>query len=164
MLDLGSKVQNFASSSYLGELDALIWACKCTKAFRGMIPTVVCTDNHALVEKWRSGTFYDLDIRIFRRWVWLLANEPKLRLEYVPRTENVGADLLSRPRLGRLKNIEDRDPWVNQVSIWDEIWAEHMKGHWGVFKTYKALQSRGSATTWAMVRRVCELCEVCAKF
>ena len=39
-----------------------------------------------------------------------------------------------------------------------------MKGHWGVFKTYNALQSRGTAATWTMVRRVCELCEVCAKF
>ena len=33
LLDMGRKVQNFASSSYIGELDTLVWACNRTRAF-----------------------------------------------------------------------------------------------------------------------------------
>ena len=66
LLDIGSKMQKFAVSSCLGELDALIWACKRTKAFRGLIPVVVRTNSHALVEKWKSQCPYDRDVRIFR--------------------------------------------------------------------------------------------------
>lgn len=68
LLDMGSRRQNMVSSSYLGELDALVWACKRTKSFRGATPVVVRTDNHALVKKWRSRSLYDSGVRIFRRW------------------------------------------------------------------------------------------------
>ena len=37
LVDLGGRVQLYATSSCLDELDALVWACKCTKAFRGML-------------------------------------------------------------------------------------------------------------------------------
>ena len=50
LLDMGSRRQKIVSSSYLGELDALVCACKRPKAFRGSIPVVVRTDNHALVK------------------------------------------------------------------------------------------------------------------
>ena len=65
LLDMGSRRQKIVSSSYLGELDALVWACKRTKAFRGSVPLIVRTDNHALVAKWRSHNLYDSDVRIF---------------------------------------------------------------------------------------------------
>lgn len=35
LIDMGSKMQKFASSSYLGEFNALVWACKRTKASGG---------------------------------------------------------------------------------------------------------------------------------
>ena len=35
LVDLGSKVAIKAASSYLGELDTIIWACKKTKAVQG---------------------------------------------------------------------------------------------------------------------------------
>lgn len=38
-----------------------------------------------------------------------------------------------------------------------------MKGHWKAFKIFKALRQKGSAAMWTMVKRVCELWEVCAK-
>ena len=132
LLYMGSRRQKIVSSSYLGELDALIWACKRTKAFRGSIPVVVRTDNQALVAKWRSHDLYDSDVRIFRRWSWLVSNEPELRIEFVPGTENAGADLLSRPESGlRREEAFGPIPVVNQISIWDETWEEHLKGHWG---------------------------------
>ena len=165
LVDMGSRAQPIAMSSYLGELDALVWACKRTKAFHGDIPLVVRTDNQALVDKWRSQSLYDNDIRVFRRWEWLLANEPGMSFKFIPGSENTGADLLSRPNLGKgVKDIPRPTPSVCQISIWDEIWAEHMKAHWGPYQTYAALHQRVSDATWRMVKKVCEMCEVCAKF
>ena len=166
LVDLGSRVQQIPTSSYLGELDALVWACKSTKAFRGETPVVVRSDNQALIEKWKSNNLYESDIRAFRRWGWLLANELGIRFEFVPGTENIGADLLSRPKFGKrvmdISSPTTRD--VNQISVWNEIWDEHMRAHWGAHKTYLALQSRGSKASLRMVKKVCEMCEVCAKF
>lgn len=92
-------------------------------------------------------------------------NKPEIRFEYDPGTENIGADLLSRPCSDeRSKDIDGQDVEVNKVFIWEEIWTEHMKGHWGAFNTFKALQQKGSAALWNMLKRICKLCEVCAKF
>lgn len=95
-----------------------------------------------------------------------MSNKPGLSFEFIPGIENVGADLLSRPTSGKGKedNPRPNTPEVNQISLWDEIWDEHMKFHWGVFKTYCALRRKGSKATWNMVKRVYETCEVCAKF
>lgn len=81
---MGSRKQKMVSSSYLGELNALVWAWKRTKAFRGAIYVVVRTDNYALVEKWKSHSIYDSDIRILCRWSWLATNEPELTIEFIP--------------------------------------------------------------------------------
>ena len=94
-----------------------------------------------------------------------MANEPELTIEFMPGTENAGADLLSRPTSGQREKDTSRPcPMVNQVSIWDEIWEEHLKGHGGVFKTYYALKRKGSRATRKMVQEVCDICEVCAQF
>ena len=45
----------------------------------------------------KSGKIYDSDIRAFRRWGWLVANEPTMKMEFISGTSNKGADLLSRP-------------------------------------------------------------------
>ena len=45
-------------------------------------------------------------MRSFRRWGWLLANEPGFGIKFYPGSENSGADLLSRPHQKKL-NIED---------------------------------------------------------
>ena len=46
-----SRMQKFAVSSYLGELDGLVWACKTYQGVpEGVLPIVVRTDNHALIE------------------------------------------------------------------------------------------------------------------
>lgn len=93
-LPLDSKAQAYASSSYLGEQDALVWACRRTKAFRGGIP-LVQTDNHALLDKWRSRAYMTQE-RVIRRRGWLLVDEPESPFESVPRSKNTGADLLSK--------------------------------------------------------------------
>ena len=113
---MGSRIQKMASSSYLGELDVLIWACGRTKALRGANPAVVRTDNHALVERWQSPSLYDSDVRIFRQWSWLVAHEPELTIEFMPGSENTGAELLSKLIDGRGQEDSTRPiPVVQQV-------------------------------------------------
>ena len=92
LLDLGNRMQKLVSSSYFGELDALVWACKKTRAFQGTIPVVVGTDNQSLVEKWQSCSLYDSDITVFRRWSWLVVDEPSMEIEFILGFENTGAD------------------------------------------------------------------------
>ena len=93
-----------AASSYLGELDTIVWACKRTKAFRGDIPLIIKTDNHGIIDKFKASNVYDQDIRSFRRWSWIIANEPGVQVEFLPGAENCGADLLSRP----IKKVEGK--------------------------------------------------------
>ena len=94
-----------------------------------------------------------------------MANEPELTIEFMPGTENAGADLLSRPISGQREKDASRPyPMVNQISISDDIWEEHLKGHWGVFKAYHALKRKGSRATRKMVQEVCNTCEVCGQF
>ena len=110
-----------------------------------MLPVVVHTDNYALIEKWRSRTLYDSDIHVLRYWDWLMANEPGIQFEFVPESQNTGADLLSRPVSERGVNNTFRPILeVNQISVWDEIWAEQMNSRWGARRTLWALQKKGS--------------------
>lgn len=165
LLHLGSRMQKLVSSSYLGELDALVWACKKTKAFWGTIPVVVRTDNQSLMEKWQSRSLYDSDIRTFFRWSWFGANEPGLEIEFMQGSENIEADLLSRPLLSKgQKDFPRLELVVHQFSVCHEIWEEHMRGNWGVCRTYQALQRTGYSATREMVKKVYDLCAVCAQF
>ena len=94
-----------------------------------------------------------------------MANELVIGFEFVRGSENTGADLLSRPVTGRgVKDTLRPTPKVHQISVWDEILAEHMKGHCGARKTLLALQKKGSSASWRKVKKVCKLCEVCVEF
>ena len=63
---------------------------------------------------------------------WFLANELDIQFDFVPGSENTGADLLSRRASGIVVKDAFRPiPEVNQISVWDEIWDEHMNVHWG---------------------------------
>ena len=69
---------------------------------------------------WRNGltVFYDSDVRIFCRRIWLVANEPEMTIEFMPGTENTGAFLLSRPTFGeRGEDTSGPSQVVNQVSV-----------------------------------------------
>ena len=193
LVDLGSRVQPKGDSSYLGELDAMKWACQRTKAYRGSLPLIIRTDSHSLYDKYKSGRVYDSDVRVYRRWSWLIANEPGFQIQFIPGAENRGADLLSRPvhvnevhvasespnsnqemSLGQSVNdAEVRDlELINQETDIEKrrlniLWVidrEHWKMHFGAFKVYHALKNRGIPVTWSLVKQVCAQCEVCAHF
>ena len=44
------------------------------------------------------------------------------------------------------------------------VWDEHLIAHWGAWKVYKAMRRKGLKVTMKMVRKVTDMCEVCAKF
>ena len=117
LVDLGSKAGVHGASSYLGELTAIVWACKQTKAYRGSIPLTIFSDNHGIYDKERKRILVDDDYRSFRRWGWLLANEPGFSLTFLPGEKNRGADFLSRKgkkvrALGTSSLIFDAEVWI----------------------------------------------------
>ena len=92
LVDLGSKVVKGSSSSYLGELEALKWGLESTKGMRGDWQTTVHYDNKGLVDAWKTPLFHFNDIRIAHWWGWILENEPKLKIEFIPGEKNTVAD------------------------------------------------------------------------
>ena len=74
LVDIGSRVVRHHMSSYLGELDAMKWACSRTKAFRGSVPLRIKTNNQGLITRAQSGSIYDLHVRAYSNWARLLGN------------------------------------------------------------------------------------------
>ena len=99
-MDLGSKAIKGSSSSYLGELEVLKWSLSTTHGMRGDMRTIVRCDNKGVVDAWRSPLLVFNDVRIARRWGWIIANEPYIEIIYIPGEDNIVADLLSRPSEG----------------------------------------------------------------
>lgn len=125
LVDLGSRVGMRTASFYLGELDTIQWACKRTKAYRGSVPLIIKIDNHGIIEKSKSRDIYDLDIRSFRRWFWIISNELGFKIAFLPGALNQGADLLSKaPKKIRGKsgkhdqhNDQEKDLRVTTLSM-----------------------------------------------
>ena len=63
------------------------------------MPLVIRSDSHGVLDKYKAKILEDDDIRSFRRWAWLIANEPGFDLEFFPGDLNNGADLLNRPSI-----------------------------------------------------------------
>ncbi|GMH34382.1 hypothetical protein BSKO_02216 [Bryopsis sp. KO-2023] len=126
LMDIGSTAHAEATSSYLGELGAVQWACKKTKALRGEVPTIVRTDSQALIDRWKAKSMKDTDVRALRRWSWIISNEPHIDFEFIPGAKNKGADLLSRPlHVGFTYGWSDED-----AQAAEKVWNEHIRGHW----------------------------------
>ena len=74
------------------------------------------------------------DIRVARRWAWVMENEPQIRIEFIPREFNKAADLLSKPILG-IKTI--MVAWCSVVE--HEIGKSTVEGILGPLKFRKCL-------------------------
>ena len=118
LVDIGSTATTYGGSSYLGELSAIVWACKRTKAYRGSVPLTIQSDNHGIFDKERKRILVDDDFRTFRRWAWLLANEPGFSLIFRPSEENCGADLLSR------KGKKVRAVGSSSLTLGNDLWTQ----------------------------------------
>ena len=69
-----------------------------------------------MIDKFQATVLLDDDVRSFRRWAWLIANEPGFMMEFLPGAENCGADILSRPH--DVRTVEDN------VIGWQEVESE----------------------------------------
>ena len=161
LVDLGSKSVPETTSSFLGELKAIVWACQTTKPLRGDLPLLIRTDNQAVAEQLATTTPSLKDKRVMRLLGWLLGNE-NFTVEFVPGAENRGADLLSRPRKGKgvAKVFQtETGPTRNQL---EQIKKAH-RGHFNWQTTLRNLKSAGA--DWpgmrAQVRRFVQDCRQC---
>ena len=164
LVDLGSKSVPETTSSFLGELKAIVWACQTTKPLRGDFPLHIRTDNQAVAEQLRTNTPSLKDKRVMRLLGWLLGNEDYL-VEFVPGAENQGADLLSRPR----KNVATtaatqaiRGPTRNQLR---QIRKAH-KGHFNWQTTLRNLRATGASWPGISqhVRQFVQGCQQCQAY
>ena len=140
LVDLGSKRIVEATSSFLGELKAVVWACKTTKALRGDAPLLIRTDNQALAEQLDTNRAGWKDKRVMRLCGWLLGNED-FQVDFLPGSENAGADLLSRPRKRPVTcSAVQVEPTKRQRKAIEQAHA----GHWNWETTLQNLKARGS--------------------
>ena len=88
-----------------------------------------------------------------------MENEPQVEVEFIPRELNGAADLLSKPNLG-IKTVTS----IGECSVEDEVWEEHIRGHFGPFKVWKMMELRGKKVSLKRCREICGRCRVCAFF
>jgi len=140
LVGMGSSNLKEPVSSMLGEMRTLCWALKKTLHLTAGHSVVVWTDSEATyyrLTRHRSKTSLK-DVRIYRLLSWLLVNfEGRLQIRYLPSSENVIADSLSR--------WEEKSMGIISVlSEQQRIWlTEAHKGHWGVDKTWLHLRRDG---------------------
>ena len=139
LCDLGSKRIVEHTSSFLGELKALTWACRDTKAFRGSTPLLIRTDNLTLAQKLDKGGCGIDDKRASRLFGWLLGNED-YQVEFIPGAANTGADLLSRPR--RTRAAQQWESLNALTAEQEHKVAQAHAGHWNWKRTLANLKNR----------------------
>lgn len=159
LCDIGSKKMPERTSSFLGELKAVIWACKSTKAFRGDLPLIIRTDNQSVVRVLSGSIHSGADKRVFRLWGWIVENET-FEVEYLPGQANVGADLLSRPIMARKSDTKCADVGVITVEQRQRIEAAH-RGHYGWRKTLQNLQKQSEPVWPGAAKDVKEFVKQC---
>lgn len=184
LVDMGSRVVNNCTSSFLGELKAVKWACSSTRHYRGDVPTVLHVDNEAVVHALGHRPWVDSDIRVMRVLAWLGDNEPGILPRYLPGSKNVGADLLSRP-VGhpsvqdlmqplRYRDTGEEDKCL-QVGVrtgravglveMERVWENDIHlGHPGIELTWQNAKERGLQVSKAEVRDRVKKCRACMSF
>eukprot|EP00210_Caulerpa_lentillifera_P009663 g9219.t1 len=142
LCDMGSKKIPEASSSFLGELRALVWSCKSTKAFRGDSDLVIRTDNNAVAVALDGSGSVSEDKRVVRLLAWLLSNEGYV-VEYLPGEANRGADLLSRPPRKRQRTRAGVNALECLTNEQEERIRMAHEGHFDAVRTYANLKRQG---------------------
>ena len=160
-------IRGFPVSSFLGELDAIVWCLQDTLALTTGCPVHLYSDSLSALQKLRTHDVWyksRSDLRIGRRLGWLWENFPldsRLFLHFLPGSDNFLADCLSRwPMLAQRKDLE-----LNEVKgccgeQQKRIAKAHM-GHWGVRKTILNLKGDGGRCWTGMERDVKRFVENC---
>lgn len=162
------------TSSFLGELDAIVWAVKQTTFITQGQKLIVFTDSQSSWKKLQNSEswIHEDDGRVLRLLGFLLGNfvlGDDLEFRFIPRDENKFADLLSKwPRdQGDVKNGTKRRKRI-QIralrSISRHTWQRAHRGHFGVRKTFENLRLMGFQTTIQEVRKRLQCCRPCQMF
>lgn len=166
LCDLGSKKMAEHTSSFLGELRAVVWGCQSTKALRGDLPLFLRVDNQSVADVLAKKEAPTSDLRAYRLWTWLVANE-SYEVEFLPGDENRGADLLSRP--GRRKRQENAEEYEVSALTGEQLGRleEAHRGHFGWRRTLDNLRRQGLLLWPGVVEDVktyVRNCPNCARF
>lgn len=169
LIDLGSCVLSGSLSSFLGEFTTVGWACRRTKQIRGDKPLKIYTDNMKIQEEASKGFIDNHDKRVMRIWGWILGNEMAGGIEFVykPGSENVGADLLSRP-LNKQHDHTRGEYTVNALaptkSVQETVWNNLHFGHVGVECMYRRARLWKMDATREQLKERLQYCRTCQKF
>ena len=151
IVDLGSAVftEGATYSSFLGELSCLKWALERVKSLISGVSVVCFCDNAAAVKSLQNFQERGQDVRVTRLYVWIIENIPNASFAYIPGTNNVMADFLSR-EVSFVGYVKSGNGVINvglpsadiRAPSWEEkqnlIKDAHL-GHWGVQRTYENL-------------------------
>jgi len=156
LMDIGSHVMAETTSSFLGELSGIVTALKKTKRLRGHVQTTVYSDNCGVVDKLKKGAAVSDDVRVCRRVEYILHNEANTEFRFLPGTENIGADALSR-----LRSKMQRTRQVNAVKFsrppGDEVMRRLRQAHFGHWSAEITCQNaKMEFGSWPGMRRDAE--------
>ena len=164
-------IRGFPVSSFLGELDAIVWCLQDTLPLTVGCPVHVYTDSLSALQRLRAHDVWHksrTDLRIGRRLGWLWENFPldtRLFLHFLPSSDNFLADCLSRwPTLAQRKEVD-----LNAIRGGDQ-YNERLRriskaheGHWGTRKTILNLKRDGGPCWKGMESEVRNFVENCRK-
>ena len=159
-------IRGFPVSSFLGELDAIVWCLQDTLAFTAGSIVHLYTDSLSALQKISSTDVWykcRTDLRIGRRLGWLWENFPlnsRLFLHFLPSSDNYLADCLSRwPTLAQRKEVDVDEVRIEEAHLKRIKWAH--EGHWSVSKTLLNLQHDGKGRWEGMRSDVAKFVEGC---
>ena len=162
------SLHGYPVSSFLGELDAIIWCLQDTLPLTVGCPVHLYTDSLSALQKLQARDVWyksRSNLRVGRRLGWLWSNFPphtRLFLHFLPSSDNFLADCLSRwPTLPQRKEVD-----LNVIQGGEykgqgkRLQAAH-EGHWGVKKTVLNLKRDGGPKWRRMERDVQEYVANC---
>ena len=175
---LGSRRNSFWKrkvSSFLGEVDAIVWALKESLWLVRGCPVTIRTDSDSGQKRLSDSASWvkEKDGRVLRLLGWLVGNfaiGTQLTFEFIPGKDNVIADQLSRWR--HFKEVADQDTDSGdaieeihvQENLTEALWAMGHKGHYGLRKTWQRLLRHGIHVPYQQVVDQWRRCLACQAF
>lgn len=175
---LGSRRNSFWKrkvSSFLGEVDAIVWALKESLWLVRGCSVLIRTDSDSGQKRLNDSASWvkEKDGRVLRLLGWLVSNfaiGTQLTFEFIPGKDNVIADQLSRWRHYK-ENAEQEDALNDEVAeinvqenLTEDHWAIGHQGHYGLRKTWQRLLRHGIHVPYQQVVERWRRCLACQAF
>lgn len=163
-------------SSFLGEVDAIVWALKESLWLVRGCTVIVRTDSDSGQKRLNDSASWvkEKDGRILRLLGWLVGNftvGTQLTFEFIPGKDNVVADHLSRWR--HCKDVadheENQDDAIEEINVREQTmteahWSIGHRGHYGLRKTWQRLIRHGIQVPYHQVVDRWRRCLACQAF